>query len=365
MRKVRTYLKVRKAEPEVGAEAAAASWTVPEIVALYGWPPGTAPGGGTIGIVELSGGFRASDVSLYFAGIGQPVPEVEVVSLGGVTNSPGTNEDEDIEVALDIQFAGASYFKACGKPARMIVYFSATIEEAVSRAAEDGCAVVSISWGADEAEWGPAGCAAMEAAAAAANSAGTVVIAAAGDNDSSDGGPNPANVDVPAACPSVIGIGGTSTPRTGPATVWNDDPGSATGEGTGGGYSRHFVPWPAWQASADPAPPLPPKGRGRLVPDLAVNADPETGYSAVVSGRLLEGIGGTSCGAPIVAGLVAAFGPLRLGDWGPELWAHPEAFVLVLKGGNGAYEAGPCPSPCTGLGTPIGSRLLSIVLPGR
>ena len=98
---------------------------------------------------------------------------------------------------------------------------------------------------------------------------GMVVFAASGDNDSSDGGPGRANVDLPASAPHVIGCGGTHKPHSGEETVWNNDPRKTTGEGTGGGYSTLF-PMPSWQAGA-------PHGPGRLVPDVAANADPNTG----------------------------------------------------------------------------------------
>ena len=63
--------------------------------------------------------------------------------------------------------------------------------------------------GPDEALWGATAAQQMEVAATAATTAGMIVFAASGDNDSSDGGPTPANVDVPSSCPHVIGCGGT------------------------------------------------------------------------------------------------------------------------------------------------------------
>ena len=111
---------------------------------------------------------------------------------------------------------------------------------------DDGCDVCSISWGSDEANWiqwgqqnGQDYVQQMEAAAQAATSAGMVVFASSGDNDSSDGGPTPANVDLPSSCPHVIGCGGTSKTNT-TETVWNNDPGNPSGHGTGGGYSTCF-----------------------------------------------------------------------------------------------------------------------------
>src|ERR1051326_4284377 len=117
----------------------------------------------------------------------------------------------------------------------------------------------------------------MERAAAAAVAAGMIVFAASGDNDSSDGGTDPANVDLPASCPHVIACGGTRKTKS-DETVWNNDPGQPSGEGTGGGFSTLFRPIPSWQVSA-------PHGPGRLVPDLAANADPDTGYKIVLNGE--------------------------------------------------------------------------------
>ena len=111
----------------------------------------------------------------------------------------------------------------------------------------------------------------MDAAAAAACAAGIVVFAAAGDNDSSDGGPTPANVDLPASAPHVIGCGGTSKSRMASEIVWNNNPGKTNGEGTGGGFSTLFGVQSVAGRRAD-AP------SGRMVPDIAANADPDTGY---------------------------------------------------------------------------------------
>ena len=53
------------------------------------------------------------------------------------------------------------------------------------------------------------------------------IFAAVGDNDSSDGGPDPANVDLPSSSPFVIGCGGTLKPHgQGEEVVWNDSPGN-------------------------------------------------------------------------------------------------------------------------------------------
>jgi kumamolisin len=252
--------------------------------------------------------------------------------------------------------AAAAYYVATGKPANIRVYWSQNIETAVTAAAKDSCSCCSISWGADENSWGTE-IQAMEAAAQAAVNAGMIVFAASGDNDSSDGGSGAANVDAPASCPSVVGCGGTR--KEGIAfspsmeTVWNDDPGTTNGEGTGGGYSTVF-PVQSWQIGAPPAP-AGTNGKGRMVPDVTANADPVTGYNLICYGVDVI-IGGTSAVAPLYAGLFAAFGT-KLGFVTPRLWSNRDCFNDITVGNNGEFSAEKGPDPCSGIGSPIGIKL--------
>jgi subtilase family serine protease len=303
-----------------------------------------------IAIVELGGGWVQSDMDEFFKAIGEgALPQITDVSVDGTRNTPNPDPNgPDGEVALDIEVAGAAYYVATGKAAIIRVYWAQQdIAGAVRAATADGCDVCSISWGADEANWGPQAGQDMEQAATDATAAGMVVFAASGDNDSSDGGPKPANVDLPASAPHVIGCGGTSKTRT-RETVWNNDPGNPSGHGTGGGFSTLFKPMPPWQAGA-------PHGPGRMVPDVAANADPNTGYNIVLHGAPIT-IGGTSAVAPLYAGLFASFGT-KLGFVTPELWLNHLCFNDITQGDNGAFRARIGPDACTGLGSPIGMKL--------
>jgi kumamolisin len=360
------YFKRRKIF-SASARAAAASpgagpWTVPDLCAAYNWPSSLA-GGGVIAIVELGGGWVQSDMSAFFQSIDQPTPQVTDVSVDGTQNNPnqnlGSSDDPDYEVALDIEVAGAAYYAATGKTAAIRVYWSQDIASAVQKASADGCDVCSISWGADEAVWGPTAAQQMESAAAAATAAGMVVFGAAGDNDSGDGGSTPANVDVPSSCPHVVGCGGTyKTPTV--ETVWNDNPGQTNGEGTGGGYSTIF-PVQAFQIGAPPAPAQTKYGRGRMVPDVTGDADPNTGYEVYVHGASTV-VGGTSAVAPLYAGLFASFGN-KLGFVTPKLWQNQGAFNDITQGGNGIYNAAPGPDACSGIGSPIGNKIAALFIP--
>ncbi|MGH7046555.1 MAG: S53 family peptidase [Stellaceae bacterium] len=348
--RVKPYFKMRRAGPAPRA-AGGGPWNVPDLCAAYNWPTGLA-GGGVIAIVELGGGWVQSDMDQFFQGIGQPVPNITDVSVDTTQNTPNPDPNgADGEVALDIEVAAAAYYVATGKPATIRVYWAQDIAAAVRAATADGCDVCSISWGADEANWGAQAGQDMEQAATDATAAGMIVFAASGDNDSSDGGPSPANVDLPASAPHVIGCGGTSKTATA-ETVWNNTPGNPSGEGTGGGFSTIFQPIPDWQIAA-------PNGPGRMVPDVAANADPNTGYNIVLHGAQTT-IGGTSAVAPLYAGLFAAFGN-KLGWVTPQFYLNPVCFNDITQGDNGAYRALSGPDPCTGIGSPIGTRLAQLL----
>jgi kumamolisin len=361
--KCHPYFKLRKpTQRTAGAPAAqapeATPWTLPDLCAAYNWPSQLA-GGGVIAVVELGGGWVQSDMNSFFQSIDQPTPSITDVSVDGTQNTPnqgGSAGDADYEVALDIQVAGGSYYLATGQAATIRVYWSQDIGTAVQAAANDGCDVCSISWGADEADWGNTAAEQMESIAEAATAAGMIVFAASGDNDSSDGGQTPANVDCPSSCPHVVGCGGTTKTST-EEIVWNNNPGQTDGSGTGGGYSTIF-PVQSWQIGAPVPPSGTPYGTGRMIPDVSANADPNTGYEIYVHSAPTV-VGGTSAVAPLYAGLFASFGT-KLGFVTPTLWENQGDFNDITVGNNGYYNAGPGPDPCSGIGTPIANDIAQI-----
>jgi len=147
------------------------------------------------------------------------------------------------------------------------------------------------------------------------------------------------------------------TGRFSSETVWND---GAQGGATGGGFSVQF-PLPAWQASAGVTPS---SGGGRGVPDVAGDADPETGYQVLVDGQSMV-IGGTSAVAPLWSGMIALFNQKLgkpLGFLQPTLYGlsgSTQAFDDITQGSNGTFSAGPGWDACTGLGSPSGENLLT------
>ena len=324
-------------------------WTVPGYLAHLGFTKGSLPGGGTIGILELGGGWIPADVAASFAAVGLPAPTLSDISIDGTQNAGANGGDASMEVALDIQVAGQVYAWLTGKPATIDMLWSSDIGTAALKSSELGHAACSCSWGADEPSWGAAGLVAMQAACVVCTDSGTTFCAASGDNDADDeDGTGKPSVDAPASCPNALACGGTSTPQNGPSVIWNNDPGNASGEGTGGGYSSHF-PFQSFCSG--------PTGSGRMVSDVAGNADPNTGYNIVCMGQS-EIVGGTSAVAPLWAGIIAAFGPKGQGLLAAKLWAaKATACTFVTSGTNGVYGA----DVCCGAGVPNGSGLVALL----
>jgi kumamolisin len=95
-----------------------------------------------------------------------------------------------------------------------------------------------------------------------------------------------------------------------------------------------------------------------MVPDVAADADPNTGYNIFVHGTASV-VGGTSAVAPLFAGLFASLGT-KLGFVTPTLWENQKAFNDITVGGNGFYNATVGPDPCSGIGSPIGTSIAEL-----
>ena len=141
---------------------------------------------------------------------------------------------------------------------------------------------------------------------------------------------------------------------------------------SGGGYST-VTPAPPWQA-----PFLPAGSTGRGVPDVALMADPYVAGLAIVgrSGTAYIG-GGTSQGAPLMAGWVADMAAVydtSLGSLDPLLYqlaaVNPALFTQSVAGDNGAYvitSQDNTPgtwNPITGLGSPNITALAQVAMAG-
>jgi hypothetical protein len=196
---------------------------------------------------------------------------------------------------------------------------------------------------------------------------GVTIFVSSGDGGSTPGlnGDNsgPLQVESPASDPSVTAVGGTSL-------YLNPSSGAVASESAwffGGGGQSQVFDRPAWQTGAGL-----PAGSGRLVPDVALVADLNTGGYLILNGQLYI-VGGTSWGAPCWAGFCARINQARasrgeppLGLLAPEIYSlNPQNgktdFIDIVTGGNGAngfYNASPGFDLCTGLGVPNVAQLL-------
>lgn len=160
------------------------------------------------------------------------------------------------------------------------------------------------------------------------------------------------DTNYPASSPYGIGVGGTS--------VLDNNPLSEIGWYAGGGGLSPIEPTAAFQANTKVLGVAAPPTRG--VPDVSLDADPESGYDVVVNGTV-QGIGGTSASAPSWQGIWARVNGANagLGFAGPILYSSGEssAFNDITIGANGAYTAGPGYDLVTGLGTPDIAKLVN------
>jgi kumamolisin len=343
--------------------AATASYDPNQVAQLYDYPAGDGTGQ-CIGIIELGGGFQLDDLSNYFQSLNISEPQVISVSVDGGTNSPSTPDSADAEVMLDIEVSGA-----IAPAAKIVVYFAPNTDQgfldAITTAVHDSTnqpSVISISWGQAESQWTSQALTSFDQAFQAAAAVGVTVCVAAGDNGSSDGVNDGSNhVDFPASSSFALACGGTTLQASNgqivDETVWDDLP---NGGATGGGVSDVF-PLPTYQNGFDvPAPSV--QGGGRGVPDVAGDADPNTGYNILVDGSG-EVVGGTSAVAPLWAGLVARINQQigkPIGFLNPLIYVQAveaSGFHDITQGNNGSFSAAVGWDPCTGLGSPDGVPL--------
>lgn len=328
--------------------------------------------GQILGLFELDG-FSQTDINTYTNTFGLPQIPMQTVLVSGATGVPGAAADE---VVLDIDLMIALAPQAT----KIIVYegpnSGSGIINTYNKIAVDNLAKsVSTSWGIAE----NAGIVSlfqaenqifMQMAAQ-----GQSMYAASGDNDAYANGSTLSVID-PASQPFVVGVGGTtlSTLANGTyagETTWS----SGTGPGhlgSGGGISIIW-PIPSWQqgviTSASGGSTI-----MRNIPDVSLDADPQTGYLIYFNGAWYL-FGGTSASAPLWAAFNASVNQQRV-SLGLGLLGFPNPSLYQLGRGpsynlgfhdikdnsiNGFYPAVTGYDLATGWGTFIGDQLLTLL----
>jgi subtilase family serine protease len=202
---------------------------------------------------------------------------------------------------------------------------------------------------------------------------GQTMFASTGDTGSfcSVGNPNgvPGGAPLmehPSVSPYVMAVGGT--------TLWSQVDGTYQGESAwnaGGGGLSQFEYSPYWQNGVQPASSTPTGATFRGVPDIALDADLQTGMIIYLADAGWTTIGGTSLASPLAAGMWARVLQQHpaLGFAAPALYhtfavsnpgnkyAGPPPTISVgpfhdvVSGANGAFTAAPNYDYTTGLGS--------------
>jgi len=334
-----------------GVNATTGPFTIAQVGAAYKYDAFASHGdlgqGQTIAVFELTD-LLSSDVNYYLT-CDHLSTEVSTVRIDG---GNGLNFSAEVEAALDVEIVAT-----IAPAAKVVVYDGPNAQagalDTYQRIATDDTAqTVSTSWGF---------CERADAAAVTAEAAifsemaaqGQTVVAAAGDSGASDclgyfaTHTNPLagaiGVDDPASQPYVTAVGGTTISNAAligssaqAETVWD----TKDVAGGGGGVSALW-PRPSYQDGVAGT-----SAAGRSVPDLSIDADPASGYMiyTVAAGGWTP-VGGTSCGAPMIAALFALanqYNSTRLGFVNPLLYQvgaqHPGVnFNDVTSGNNETY----------------------------
>jgi subtilase family serine protease len=362
--------------------------------------------GRTIVIVDAYGSPTiASDLQNFDAVMGLPNPSFTVITPAGSPPPFDANDPNQfgwsVETTLDVQWA---HVTAPG--ARIVLAVAAsnndsdilnTTKYVVEHNLGD---VISQSFGEAEACMDPTLLNEQHAVFAEAVRKGITLFASSGDSGASQPSCDPNSTDAlfaastPASDPNVTAVGGTSltadasTGAYQSETAWTEPfgcnpPAVAASDVncSGGGFSTVYAR-PDYQSALQ-------KNRARGVPDVAYNAGVAGGvliYSATINvavglpanAQVFFIIGGTSAGSPQWAGLAAdadQLGGHRMGNINPALYSigqaksqYAAAMHDITTGNNdvaeigGGFDAGARWDPVTGLGTPIASALLPLLV---
>jgi len=377
--------------------------TPTKIASAYNMP--ASDGAGVkIGIISLNGTWLESDLNQSMSDIGVPfdAANVTTVLVDGATGTSGYGDGEN---TLDL------YCVAGMAPAANIVIYigqndsvnfaplnvlqnfavvnnaNKSIGNLITRAVDEECDIISISWGIQEAysdQYPNYYCGDyLVNKLAAASAKGITVLCSSGDYGSyaASAGANIAVPLYPSTNANIIAVGGTNLQLTAgnlrltETVEWNP-PGYGSGWGSGGGISN-FVSLPTWQSgltyqryfSGNSVTSSPISLTTRGVPDIS---GPMNTYGFYLNGSII-GAGGTSASAPIMAGMLARFMSLKGGRRPPAnaihsvLYGNLNAYYDIMTGNNATvtsstgYVASSNWDPVTGVGIPWGNLVYPMV----
>jgi kumamolisin len=326
----------------------------------------------TVGLFE-QGGYVVKDLTTYETQYKLPAVPVTVVKVNNSSTGavfgvlPEDMLDLDVLVGLNPNLAGIRmYVDEKGS-------FQSELLAALDQmASDDLCKVISISYGQIESSQGTSAIQAENTALLQLKSQGQTVFASSGDS-----GADNLNVSDPASQPNITAVGGTTMNTATAGGPWASETAWVDG---GGGISAVWS-IPSFQVVNGVSVAAANGGSStfRNVPDVAADADPNTGYSIYCPGLDCEDIGwgavgGTSLASPIWGAMMSIvnsdrvnMGLPRLGYFDPTVYSLAEVgtgFHDITVGNNGSpgYTAGPGYDNATGWGSINLSAFLPTVL---
>lgn len=348
------------------------------------YAPGVAltGAGQSVGLVEFDGYF-ASDILNYAnaAGDGRTNIIVQTVLLDGYNGQPSTTsiDGAEVEVELDIEMA-----MAIAPGLTRIVSFEAgpygSQNDVLSAMqANSNILNLSSSWG-----WAGGPSATTDAIFKSIDAVGQTFFNASGDSGAFTTGSRSANgVDnrhddnAPSSNPYITQVGGTTLAMNGAGASWASEAVWNWGGGTAssGGISSYYS-IPSWQTNVSNMASKGGSTTYRNIPDVAANADNVFVYYG--DGSSYDGIGGTSCAAPIWAGFMALINQQSAANGGggaglinPTLYnlaagSNYGTYFHDVTSGNNTWSGSPSLfyamanyDLCTGLGTMSGQSMIN------
>ena len=293
---------------------------------------GGAPTASTVQVGIITEGSMTqtiTDLNTFTSNNGLPTQTVSVVTVNGASSdTSGTSEWN-----LDSQdIVGVS-----GGVSKLILYtahslYDTDLTPTYNKAVTDNnVKVINVSLGECETSaYNSGAMAADDAIFEAAQAQGQTFSVSTGDSGANECGGHRGTVpSYPASSPYVTAVGGTTLSTSGtPSTTWV---GETVWSGTGGSQST-VEPKPSWQTQGTAG--------NRSLPDLAFDADPNSGAQIYVKGALQQW-GGTSLSAPLFAGTWARMlAGKNLGFAPPYLYTLPSSvYHDVTSGSNGGFSA--------------------------
>jgi kumamolisin len=283
------------------------------------------------------------------------IKQIEMINVNGV-NLPTQEGEETLDAQWTSGIAPGAKIRIYASGTLAFVDLDRALDRIISDlASEPEMRQLSISLGLGETFMAKDEIKAQSQKFLRLAASGVNVFVASGDAGSnpdvtghSSGGPT--QVEYEASDINVISVGGTTLNLAPDGSVEDETAWIGSGGGSSGFFDRQ-----AWQQG-----PGVPAGTMRLVPDVSLAADPNTGACVILHGQRRQ-IGGTSWSTPVWAGFCALINEARAKAGKPALtFLSPIIYKLlgsasfrdIRAGSNGAFNAGPGYNMVTGIGVP-------------